>query len=183
MALIELEAGTEARVQPLNDNFSYLETQITNVGNTVSSQASQISTLSTSVGTLNTSVSGINTTLTSKANTNGDNITADFANNLVSSYGSKFKQLPDYAHPNADGVNPKVANTEYTAPCDGWVRTSLTGQRTTNHLYINTEDMVSFYHDDDENKGANWTGLTPVSKGDKYKCTSAPVFYPVKGVY
>lgn len=180
MALTTLVAGTEAKVSDLNNNFEYLDGRITTTNTTVSNHTSQLSSLSISVGTLTSSVESLGT---NKANKNGDNITADFANNLVSSYGSKFKQLPDYAHPNADGVNPKVANTEYTAPCDGWVRTSLTGQRSTNHLYINTEDMVSFYHDDDENKGANWTGLTPVSKGDKYKCTSAPVFYPVKGVY
>ena len=84
--------------------------------------------------------------------------------------------MPDYAH----GVAKSIGVT-YTASEDGWLGVAITGQRSTGYLYINGISVAHFYHDDDENRGASWSGIIPIAKGNTYIAYSTAyglTFYP-----
>lgn len=136
----------------------------------------------------------LETELASKVNTDGTNLTEDFANALLTNFGGKFTNamMPDYSA----GVS-KSANTTYTAEVDGWIipKTTVTVMWAgvfNGTTYLNIDDTEVWKNQVTGHVG-EWggsfahTSIIPIVKGQTYKLTvtgnanGTMIFYPCIG--
>lgn len=188
MALINIENGAVARSSVLNDNFVYLEEQLSrsatelnakinavvNNSNTVTSNLAEIKT---SIGTINNSISSINTAVDAKASVNLNNVSPD----------SSFKALiVDYVAPNYSGGYS--VSSGFVAPKAGWVACyGTSGEGSYTAWFINGQEVFK----DDQSWGGGRAGgqgsrsmafMPAGSSLTKAGIDGSAMFYPCKGV-
>lgn len=126
MSLINIQYGSLASSEVINNNFEYLDNRIT-------SGANNLTALSSS---MYSNIANINTTLTEQ-NNNVSELESDI-NQLRNDFDSQDLS-PDYSR------SVSINSFPYTVPADGYIHTAIAALEGTAELYINNNKVGHAY--------------------------------------
>ena len=168
MALEQIEYGSLASSELMNNNFEYLDNRISNAAQT---QASEISSLYSSIASMNNIFSQQNEDLISDISD-----LEEYTEELRNDFDSQ-NNAPDYSR--AIGIT-----LPYTVTQDGYVYAGVDGIDSARYVYVNGQKVHG--HCGYSGGYAVYSGsLFRVSKDDVVTCSRTwgeYYFYPMKGV-
>ena len=168
MSLTNIEYGSLASSEVMNNNFEYLDNRITSVAGDLTSASSSIYS---NIASLSTTLSG-----------QSEEIASDLQD--LKTYTEDFKDEFDSIN-NAPNYSQGIGiNLPYSALADGYVYAGVDGMDTAQYVYVNNLPV----HGHCGYSGGKWVysgSLIRVSTGDVIS-SSRPsgnyYFYPMKGV-
>lgn len=159
MPLINIEHGSLASSEVMNDNFEYLDNRITTVAGNLTSATSSI----------NSSIASMNSTFTQQNESIMSDISdlAEYAQAIRNDFDSQ-NNAPDYTHP----VSLTFSQGK-TIDYNGWLYIAiiLSGTNLKRHVKINGSDVCYAKSGSDGGSFGNGCTMTRVSVGDVINIT------------